>query len=253
MEELTKLKMEAMSEAKGMKLTRVLLIEDEDDIRDLMEICLRKEGYEVVGAALGSEGLDLLREQKFDLILLDWMLPDQSGIEFLAKIKKIQEKKFTPVIMVTAKTETHDIVRGLESGAEDYITKPFELDVLKARIKAVLRRSAVLSGSNINQSREGKTEVLKVGDLEINTACYDVKCQGKLLDLTRSEFKLLVALVVNRGRVLTRSQLIDEVQGKGISVVDRAVDTHIFGLRKKLGECSNLVETIRGVGYRVLP
>jgi two-component system phosphate regulon response regulator PhoB len=234
---------------------RILLIEDEEDIRDLVEISLKKEGYKVVSAVLGKEGLELLENQNFDLVLLDWMLPDQSGIEVLRKIKSLQEKKYIPVIMVTAKTETEDVVMGLEAGADDYISKPFELEVLRVRVKAVLRRYSDITenkSDEINSSLDPK-EIINLGELEINLPFYEVKCCGNLLDLTRSEFKMLVALAQNRGRVLTRTQLIDEVQGKGISVVDRAVDTHIFGLRKKLGKCSQLVETIRGVGYRVLP
>jgi len=145
--------------------------------------------------------------------------------------------------MVTARAHTSDIVLGLEMGADDYITKPFEIPIFLARVRALLRRSA--SGD------EEDTRVFSAGELSIHLDSYQVTCQGKDLALTPSEFKLLVALMRSQGRVLTRERLIDMVQGEGVTVVDRAIDTHIFGLRKKLGKCADLVETIRGVGYRI--
>jgi two-component system phosphate regulon response regulator PhoB len=145
--------------------------------------------------------------------------------------------------MVTARAHASDIVLGLEMGADDYLTKPFELPVFLARVRALLRRAKASSGV---PSRR-----LTIGELSVDLDTYKVSCGKKELQLTPSEFKLLVALMRSQGRVLTREMLIDMVQGEGVTVVDRAIDTHVFGLRKKLGRCAELIETIRGVGYRI--
>lgn len=220
---------------------QVLVIEDEGEIRELISLLLLRQGHRVQQCASALEGLDQLKRNNFDLIVLDWMLPQMSGIEFL---KQIKERK-VPVLMVTAKTEAQDIVQGLEAGADDYITKPFEPSVLTARVKALLRRM-----NRVEETPLVK-ETLKIGQIEMNLATYEVFLRGEALHLTPSEFKILSEMIQNQGRVLTRDQLIETVQGEGISVTGRTIDTHVFGLRKKLESEAEWIETIRGVGYRV--
>ena len=223
----------------------ILVVEDEKDIAELISLHLKREGHDVTLVENGEEAIGLLSSNTFDLVVLDWMLPGLSGLEVCKKLR--QDKNAVsfdaPVFMVTARAHTSDIVVGLEMGADDYITKPFEIPVFLARVRALLRRTG--TGATATSAK------LELGELWVDTATYDVTCGKKEVQLTPSEFKLLVALMKNQGRVLTRERLIDLVQGEGVTVVDRTIDTHIFGLRKKLGKCSDVVETIRGVGYRV--
>ncbi|HEX4922886.1 MAG TPA: response regulator transcription factor [Bdellovibrionales bacterium] len=216
---------------------KVLVVEDESEIRELIVSQLAREGYEIDEASSGEAALSKLKNNSYDLLVLDWMLPGVSGLEIARKSRG----QYRGILMVTARSEPADIVAGLESGADDYVTKPFDLNVLKARVRALLRRPRP------SQSAEPIT----IGELRIDPASYEVRCQGQAVSLTVSEFKLLLALARSRGSVLTREKLIQEVQGEGVSVIDRTVDTHVFGLRKKLGACSETIETIRGVGYRM--
>jgi two-component system phosphate regulon response regulator PhoB len=228
----------------------VLVVEDEDDVRDLIVLHLRREGYEVRAEADGEKGLNAIQESSFSLAVIDWMLPGMSGIEIAQKIRKLpKENSRLPILMVTARADASDIIHGLESGADDYITKPFELSVLVARVKALLRRVEFLSQTSLKET----SKVLSRGELTLHTETYEVHASGKKLSLTPSEFKLLKALMMNQGKVLSRDQLIELVQGEGVAVIDRAIDTHIFGLRKKLGSHADFVESIRGVGYRMIP
>lgn len=219
---------------------QILVIEDEHEIRELISLLLLRQGHRVQQCGSATEGLEHLKNNQFDMIILDWMLPQMSGIEFLKTLSPE-----IPVLMVTAKTEPQDIVMGLESGADDYITKPFEPSVLTARVRALLRRSAQ------NKSGEAKTELLKIGNISLNLATYEVLINQEPVHLTPSEFKILSEMMASQGRVLTRDYLIEVVQGEGISVTGRTVDTHVFGLRKKLGAEADWIETIRGVGYRI--
>lgn len=223
---------------------QVLVVEDEAEILELISLLLLRQGHRVQQCRSAIEASEFLKKVKFDLVVLDWMLPEFSGIDLLRTLSN--EKP--PVLMVTAKAEPQDIVLGLEAGADDYITKPFEPNVLIARVKALLRRSqAKASVDSVSN------EVIRIGELMINLASYDVSMKGQPLHLTPSEFKILATLAQNRGRVMTRDLLIEIVQGEGISVTGRTIDTHVFGLRKKLDDCSEWIETIRGVGYRVRP
>lgn len=225
---------------------QVLVVEDESEIRELISLLLLRQGHRVQQCASALEGLDQLRKNTFDLIVLDWMLPNMSGIEFLKQLDPIAgQSTKVPVLMVTAKTEPGDIVQGLEAGADDYITKPFEPSVLTARVKALLRRTQTLKGPGAPRSQ------LKVGEIAMNMDTYEVKLKGEPIHLTPSEFRILSEMILNQGRVLTRDQLIETVQGEGISVTGRTIDTHVFGLRKKLESEADWIETIRGVGYRV--
>ncbi len=224
---------------------RVLIVEDEKDIADLMLLHLKREGCEVEVVDNGEEALVRIQRNRYSLLILDWMLPGISGLDLCKKISAENlVSTGTCILMVTARAQAADIVLGLEVGADDYLTKPFDISILLARVRALFRR--VHHGESINEDKK-----IQIGELSINSETYEVHCGNKLADLTPSEFKLLYALMKNRGRVLTRDRLIELVQGDGVTVIDRAIDTHIFGLRKKLGDYSAIVETIRGVGYRV--
>jgi two-component system, OmpR family, phosphate regulon response regulator PhoB len=178
-------------------------------------------------------------------MVLDWMLPQMSGIELLKTLDQEAASKI-PVLMVTAKAEPENIVQGLEAGADDYITKPFEPAIFSARVKALLRRSSAQKSAEDSEQKE-----INIGPLSLNTETYEVKLSGEVVHLTPSEFKILSTMASSQGKVLTRDHLISVVQGDGISVTGRTIDTHVFGLRKKMGEASDWIETIRGVGYRV--
>jgi len=226
-----------------LNIMKILVVEDEGDIRDLMTLHLARDGHKPDAAADGEEALKKLQDNNYDLVVLDWMLPGMSGIDIAKTLRKMSSR--VPILMVTARVEPADIVLGLEAGADDYITKPFEVPVFLARIRALLRRASMAGEAPATPGLIG------MGELQVNENSYEVKCAGTPVSLTPSEFKLLVALVKNQGRVLTRASLIDLVQGSDVSVVDRTIDTHVFGLRKKLGVCGDMIETVRGVGYRV--
>jgi two-component system phosphate regulon response regulator PhoB len=226
-----------------MQKPNVLVVEDEIDVRNLILLHLQRDGYSTDSAIDGEEALERIQKGNYDLFILDWMLPKMNGLELTRTLRKNMSST-VPVLMVTARVETTDIVVGLEAGADDYLTKPFEIPVLMARVRALLRRASYGEATE-------NLEKIKIGSLEIDTAAHEVKCGGELIALTTSEFRLLSSLAQNRGRVLTRDQLIDLVRGIDVSIVSRAIDTHIFGLRKKLGPCADIIETIRGVGYRI--
>ncbi|KHD87486.1 MAG: transcriptional regulator [Bdellovibrio sp. ArHS] len=219
------------------------MVEDEQEIRELMALHLLRQGYRVTECSSAEEALNEMNRQNFHVYVLDWMLPGLSGVEIVEKIKS--QNSQTSVLMVTAKAEPQDIVAGLEKGADDYLTKPFNPSVFLARVKALLRRTQVAAAPASDQN-----DVVLSG-LRINFKTYEISYNGEPLHLTPSEFKLLGTLVQNQGVVLTREQLIENIQGEGINVVGRTIDTHVFGLRKKLGEWGDRIETIRGVGYRV--
>jgi two-component system phosphate regulon response regulator PhoB len=208
-----------------------------------MALHLQREGFEVVAVEDGEEALRSVTGGKFDLVVLDWMLPGVSGLEICKRIRAKQPSSELGILMVTARADSADVIAGLDAGADDYITKPFELPVFLARARALRRRREVV--------RAPKDRRLVNGNLAVDLEAYEVTCENKPIQLTPSEFKLLVALMQNGGRVLSRERLIDLVQGENVTVVDRAVDTHVFGLRKKLGPCADIIETIRGIGYRV--
>lgn len=229
---------------------QILVVEDETEIRELISLLLLRQGHRVQQCSSAFEA-QKLTHNSFDLIILDWMMPQMSGLELLKNLSSDKNFK-TPVLMVTAKSEPADIVNGLESGADDYISKPFEPSIFLARVKALLRRSRLEKMSVSTANKNSLDEALiHLGDLSVNLATYEVKCQGQLVHLTPSEFKILAQMAQNQGRVLTRDGLVEVVQGEGISVTGRTIDTHVFGLRKKMGPCGELIETIRGVGYRV--
>jgi len=220
---------------------RILIIDDEKDIGELMEYNLGKEGYGVVSAHDGEEALRFIKGKLPHLIILDLMLPGIDGLEVCRILKRDPRTSEIPVIMLTAKGEEADIVAGLELGADDYITKPFKVRELLARVKALLRRLS---------AKMKEEKAMEVGDLAIDSMKHEVALQGKPLKLTSTEFKLLKCLASNPGRVFTRDQLLNRVWGEEKLVVDRAVDVHIRRLRQKLKAASSYVITVRGIGYK---
>lgn len=222
---------------------RILLVDDEEDILTLMKYNLEKDGFRVDCAASGEAALRIARENVPDLILLDLMLPGMDGLDVCRILKNDSNTKRTPIIMVTAKGEDSDIITGLELGAEDYITKPFSPKVLAARVRAVLRRWNKIEDNN-------KNPVIKIDSLEIDTVRHRVSVDMEKIDLTATEFSILVALAKRPGWVFTRSQIINSVKGDDYPVTDRSVDVQVLNLRKKLGKAGNYIETVRGVGYR---
>lgn len=235
----------------GSTAEKILVIEDEVEIRELLIMLLKRQGFHVEACASALEAKELLssipKNGQFAIIILDWMLPGMSGVEFLSWLRGEAKENKIPVLMVTAKAESQDIVQGLERGADDYVTKPFEPSVLMARVKSLIRRSKTL----LTPSEQSKT-FFQVGKLTLNTEEHEVKCGGVDLHLTPSEFIILTELFKNQNKVLTRDLLVQIVQGDGVSVTPRTIDTHVFGLRKKLGACAESIETIRGVGYRLI-
>lgn len=222
----------------------VIVVEDEKEIRELMALHLLRKGYHVIEFSSAEEVLQLTENQAYPLVIMDWMLPGISGVEATEKIKK--RHPMTSILMVTAKIEPQDIVEGLEKGADDYLSKPFEPSVFMARVNALIRRHQLQTEKSLKSN-----QVIEFNGLKVNLDSYEVEVFGKSLHLTPSEYKLLVNLVQSRGKVLTRENLIENIQGEGINVIGRTIDTHVFGLRKKLAEWGENIETIRGVGYRV--
>lgn len=221
----------------------ILVVEDEDDILELVQYNLTKSGFAVTAVTSGEEALKAVSTRHPDLVLLDLMLPGVDGLEVCKSLKQDPRTKSIPVVMLTAKGEESDIVTGLELGADDYITKPFSPKVLIARVRTVLRRKVV------EKVDEGAT--VRIHDFYIHPGRHEVLVSGVSVDLTYTEFRLLHLLARRPGWVFTRSQIVDAVRGTDYPVTDRAVDVHIVGLRKKLGESGQYIETVRGVGYRM--
>ncbi|MEO8903192.1 MAG: response regulator [Polyangiaceae bacterium] len=222
-------------------MARILVIEDESDIRQVLDYNLRSAGHEVVEAARGADGLRLLREREPDLVLLDLMLPDMSGTEVCRTIKDNPATRALPVVMLTARGEEIDRVVGFEIGADDYITKPFSVRELVLRIRAVLRRREFTVSDGLN---------IEFGNLRMDRAAHRVWVDGQEIALTALEFKLLVTLYEHRNRVQSRGALLDEVWGLDTKISTRTVDAHVKRLREKMGAARDYIETVRGVGYR---
>lgn len=230
---------------------RVLVVEDENEIRQLIVLHLRREGFDVEETEDGELARQWLEARAFDLVILDWMLPSLSGLELCRWLRKRGTvSSAAPILFVTAKTEPEHVATGLDAGADDYLTKPFDTLVLMARVNALLRRAEWLKSKSESPTAKGPA-LMSLGDLVLNCETYEVTLMGQKLDLTRSEFRLLETLLTHQGKVLSRESLIGEIQGENVNVVGRTVDTHVFGLRKKLGSYADMIETIRGVGYRV--
>ena len=221
----------------------ILVIEDEPDIRDLLEFHLKKEGYKVLTSSDGEKGLKAARKESPNLILLDLLLPGIKGLDVCRVLKNDVNTSKINIIMVTALGQEENIVKGLETGADDYVSKPFNMAILLARISAVLRRNNI--DANNNQDN------VDINGIKIIPRLREVTvAQQKIKDLTFTEFQILHLLATHPGWVFTRYQIIDKIRGDNYPVTDRSVDFQIVGLRKKLGDHGKLIETIRGVGYR---
>jgi two-component system, OmpR family, alkaline phosphatase synthesis response regulator PhoP len=225
-----------------MATQKILVVEDEADILQLVSYNLTREGFEVVGVATGEEGLDEARKGCYDLLLLDLMLPGLNGLDVCRTLRREDVTAGLPIIMLTARGEDIDIVTGLELGADDYVTKPFSPRVLTARIRAVIRRDKPVSDV------AGKPFVMH--DITIDPRRFHVEVAGQTVDLTATEFGVLHFLARRPGWVFTRSQIIEAVKGDDYPVTDRSVDVQIVGLRRKLGPAGDHIETVRGIGYR---
>lgn len=229
-----------------MRQKTILVVEDEEDIQQLVSYNLMKGGYAVVYAESGEQALEKMGAKRPDLILLDLMLPGINGLEVCKAVRRVDATKEIPIIMLTAKGEESDIVTGLDLGADDYVTKPFSPKILLARIKAIMRRKAE-EAAEASQERD---PFIRFSDLTIDSGRFEVKVNNEPVPLTVSEFDILKMLAKRAGWVFTRQQIIDAVRGYDYSVTARAVDVHIFSLRKKLGKVGEKIEAVRGIGYR---
>lgn len=225
-----------------MSKERILVVDDEEDILELVRYNLAKEGYQVTGALTGEDAIKKARSDTFDLIVLDLMLPGIDGLEVAKRLKNSPKTEQVPIVMLSAKGEEADIVTGLELGADDYITKPFSPRIMVARVRTALRRKT-------SKTQDEKAAV-HIFELEIHPGRRSVLAAGKPVDLTFTEFQVLLLLAQRPGWVFTRSMIVDAVRGDDYPVTDRSVDVQIVGLRKKLGACGKYIETVRGVGYR---
>lgn len=224
----------------------VLVVEDEQDIRELVSYHLFKEGYQVSGVASGEEALRTVQSQTPDLILLDLMLPGMDGLTLCRQLRADPKTASTLIVMLTAKGEEADVVAGLNLGAHDYVTKPFSPRVLMARVRAVLRR---LARPTLEQEESGETICLH--NITIHLGRHEVLVDGEPVELSATEFRVLHFLAQRPGWVFTRQQILDWVHGTNYAITDRAVDVQIVGLRRRLGEAGQYIETVRGVGYRM--
>jgi two-component system phosphate regulon response regulator PhoB len=222
---------------------KILIIDDESDVADLVAMNLKAEGYKTITADNGEAGLAKAKDEEPQLIVLDLMLPKMSGLEVCKALKRESATSRIPIIMLTAKSDEVDRIVGLELGADDYVTKPFSPRELLLRIQSVLRRSS--TGGE-------KQERIKVGDIVLDHSRHEVLVKDEKIELTATEFRLLAILMERRGRVQTRDRLLNDVWGYESVIDTRTVDTHIRRLREKLGPVADYVETVRGVGYRMI-
>lgn len=235
------------------QMSKAIVIEDEAAIAQLLKIHLKDAGFDVDVFHDAETAFSGMQIKSYQLCLLDWMLPGVQGIDFLRRVRPHHPE--LKILMLTAKADPDSIVNGLESGADDYLTKPFEAKVFSARVRNLMRRSQY--ETHLRQAAGGRSDVELVDEMTIEGATihfkkHYVKNQGVEVHLTPSEFKLLASLFKAQGQVLTREQLIDQIQGEDVSVTGRTIDTHVFALRKKMGSWAAHIETIRGVGYRIL-
>ncbi len=220
----------------------ILVVDDEPDIVELIRYNLQNEGYGVLIARDGAQALEISKAQLPNLIVLDVMMPELSGIEVAKRLRAQSETSTIPIIMLTAKSSEADELDGLGVGADDYVTKPFSMQILMARINALTRRSTVSKG--------GQSSILSLGPLSVNIDEHSAAVDGKAVNLTITEFRLLCALLNNQGKVLSRPALISNAIGPGVAVTERTIDVHITALRRKIVPYSAMIHTVRGVGYR---
>ena len=226
------------------KTLTILVADDERAIRDMVILALEKEGFHCIEASDAHKAESLLKSSLPDLLLLDWMMPGLSGVDFTRKLRRNESTRHLPIIMLTAKTEEEDLVRGLESGADDYITKPFSPRALVARINALLRRT---------DEQENNHEILEIEGLRLDPTSHRVQFNDKDIEMGPTEFKLLQFFMLHPDKVYSRGQVLDHVWGDNVYVEERTVDVHIRRLRKALTPSGhdNLIQTVRGAGYRL--
>jgi two-component system phosphate regulon response regulator PhoB len=222
-------------------VSRILVIEDEEDLQQVLDYNLRQNGHDPLSAVRGEDGLRLARQHRPDLIILDLMLPDISGIEVCKALKRDSASKNIPILMLTAKGEEIDRVLGFELGVDDYVVKPFSVRELMLRIQAILRRG---------QPESSERGLIEFGVLRVDVTAHRAWVAEREIELTALELKLLVTLLERRDRVQSRAVLLDDVWGMSADVTTRTVDTHVKRLREKLREAGHYIETVRGVGYR---
>lgn len=223
-------------------MAKILLIEDDANIAHLLRVQLMQRGHVVDVCHHGQEALKFFDDALYELFLIDRMLPGLNGVQLCQHLRSGPLHKLTPIIFLTALSRPEDIVEGLNAGADDYITKPYDINVLEARIVSVVRRHQLLSP---------KEKVIQVGTIRLDQNSHQVFVKDEEIHLTNSEYRILSFLLQNGRRVLSRAELVQFVQGERIHVTERTIDTHIAALRKKIKTASHLIETIRGVGYRV--
>jgi two-component system phosphate regulon response regulator PhoB len=224
-----------------MNKAHVLVVDDEEDILEIIRYNLSREGYRVTCAESGEKALKVIQSEHPDIVILDLMLPGVDGLDVCRQVKAVADTAQIPIIMLTAKSEEADVVSGLELGADDYMTKPFSARVLLARVKVILRR---------RQAAEIPPTALTFDDLMIYPEKHSVTVKGSEIELTATEFRILITLSKRPGWVFSREQIVDATQGTNAIVTNRSVDVHIVSLRRKLGDCGEYIETMRGVGYR---
>jgi DNA-binding response OmpR family regulator len=224
-----------------MSANRIAIVEDEDDLRNLLKLHLEREGYEVLLFSNGDNFLDFAGKNRVGLVILDLMMPGTNGLDVCRILRADEQNKDVPIIILTAKSTEADIVVGLELGADDYITKPFSMRELQARVKAIFRRVTKTESEN----------TLMNGAVTAYVDRFQVYVESEQVQLTATEFSILVFLLRRKGRVLTRNQILDSLGGDRQYVIDRTVDVHILNIRKKLGDAGKMIETIRGIGYRI--
>lgn len=230
---------------------QILIVEDEKEIAQILKSSLEEIGLTSLEFTDGKVALDYIQSSELkniELFILDRMLPSTNGLEICKFIRMYKATQKIPVLMLTALSTPEQIVEGLDAGADDYITKPFDLPIFQARVRSLLRRGQRNQKENPNESKK----ILKHKELTIDLDQCKTWIKEENIDLTLSEFKLLSCFMMNPGKVLTRNQLVEYIQDGPVHVTDRTIDTHVFGLRKKLSTYSNIIETIRGVGYRVI-
>lgn len=218
---------------------RIIVIEDERDLADLVVMHLEREGFRTTSYANGAEGWAAVDRSPPDLVILDLMLPGMDGAEVCRRMRREERLAGTPLLVLTAKSEESDIVSLLELGADDYVTKPFSLRVLTARVRALLRRGEI----------DPEGEVLRAGPIEVDSGRHEVRVEGELVRLTHMEFRILRFLLKRPGRVRSRAEILDALDE--VAVLERTIDVHVASLRRKLGTTGELIETVRGVGYRL--
>jgi two-component system phosphate regulon response regulator PhoB len=235
-----------MKEGIQVSEAKILIVDDEDHIRDMLRMSLELHGFSCIEAGNAIVAHGLILDEQPDLVLLDWMMPEVSGVELIKRLKKDSATKEVPIIMLTARADEDRKIHGLESGADDYVTKPFSNRELIARIEALLRRTG----------HGDEEKVLQFGDLQLNPSSHRVSIAGNTIDVGPTEYKLLLFFMTHPDRVYSRAQVLDQVWGGNVYVEERTVDVHIRRLRKVLeqhGDLSSYVQTVRGAGYRFTP